>query len=68
MTGCVSPVYALLHIGLETWEGTLGAHGWGGGQHREELQSWDQVQILLLPLSSCVTLDKAFSLSLEREM
>lgn len=30
-----------------------------GGQHGE---SWDQVQILLLPLSSCVTLDKSFNL------
>lgn len=36
-------------------------------QHEEELQSGDQVQIPVLPLSSSVTLYKSFNLSLERD-
>ena len=50
--GCVFPICALLHVGLEPWE-------WG----TQEVYGWDLVQILVLTLSSCVTLDKSFDLS-----
>lgn len=44
MTGCVFPIYALLHIDLETWEWeTPEVRGWDG-QHGEELQSWARFQ------------------------
>lgn len=54
-------------LALRPGGGVPQKHMAGGAQQGEELQSWDEVQILALPPACCVTLHKSSTFSLERD-